>query len=296
MRRSAAFDLAAPRGDAAPGVGSPLRLAVRRVGARFFAGQVLDSAAQLAFYTVLALPPFLVLLTSLASFVPSTEVIEPLLARAEALMPPEAYRLVARVVKGAVAGRSAALITAGAFTALWSASRGANALRKALNAAHELDDRRGWLRRQLVALAVTLGGAALLLSSVVASLVGTRALVAASDAFGLKLAGQVRLWGLLRWPVAVLGLATLAALAFRTLPDTRPRPVAVWSGAAAATVLFISSTLLFSAFAARFFHLGFTYGPLAGAVLLLFWVWLSAIAFVIGGEVTAAFPGARPRR
>lgn len=269
---------------------------VRRVVRRVVFGPVFDSAAQVAFYGVLALVPFLVVLTSLAAFVPSEDTVARLLRRAEAFMPPEAYRLVARVVEDVVEGRSAALVTVSLATALWSASRASNALRKALNSAHELEDGRSWIRQQLVAMLVTVGGAALLVASVLATMVGTRALEAVTHGMGVDASDQVQAWGLIRWPLAALSVAGLAAFAFRVLPDTRPRPGATWLGAGTATVLFIASSLGFSTYAQRFGNFGITYGSLAGGVALLLWAWLSAIAFIVGGEVTAAVPGARPRR
>ena len=269
---------------------------VRRVMRRVVYGPVFDTAAQVAFYAVLALAPFLVVLTSLAAFVPSADTVDRLLRRAQAFMPPEAFSLVARVVRDVVDSRSAALVTVSVATALWSASRAANALRKALNAAHGLEDGRSWVRQQLIAVAVTVGGAALLVASVLATLVGTRAVEAVAQGLGVDASDQVQAWGVIRWPLAVLSVAALAAVAYRVLPDTRPRPGATWLGAATATLLFLASGLGFSTYAQHFGNFGVTYGSLAGGVVLLLWAWLSAIAFIVGGEVTAAVPGARPRR
>ncbi|MCC6338078.1 MAG: YihY/virulence factor BrkB family protein [Myxococcales bacterium] len=269
---------------------------LRRVAGRVFFGPVLDYGAQLAFYAVLSLVPFLVVLTSVAAFVPSADTVQRLLARAQTVMPEEAYRLVARVVGDVVEGRSATLFTLGLFTALWSASRAANALRKGLNAAHGVDDGRSWARRQVVAIAFTVGGAALLVSSVSATLVGGRAVEAVAGALGVGVAQEVQAWGLVRWPLAVLSVGALAALCFRVLPDLRPRPRAVAWGALVATGLFLASGLGLSFYTRHFARYGLTYGSLAGGVVLLLWAWLSAIAFLVGGEVTACFPGARPRR
>jgi membrane protein len=60
--------------------------------------------------------------------------------------------------------------------------------------------------------------------------------------------------------------------------------------------LFIASSRVFAFYASRFGSFGPTYGSLAGGVVLLLWSWLSAAAFIVGGEVSAALPGARPRR
>ena len=273
-----------------------LRSVVSRVGERVVNGPVLDRAAQLAFFAVLALVPFLVVLTSLAGFVPSEDTVARLLERAERLMPGEAFSLLSQVVTDVVNSRNSTLLTLGLLTAVWSASRAVNALRAALNAAYDLEDGRSFVRRQLIAVGVTLGGAVLLLASVVASMLGADVVKRLGGALGVNSAVEAGVWGLIRWPIAIGSLVLLAALAYRVLPDTRPRKGPALCGALVATSLFLVSSQVFSVYAARFADFGPTYGSLAGGVVLLLWCWLSAIAFLVGAEVTAAFPNARPRR
>lgn len=273
-----------------------LRSVVSRVGDRVVNGPVLDQAAQLAYFAVLALVPFLVVLTSLAGFVPSEDTVTRLLERAERLMPGEAFTLVSQVVKDVVNSRNSTLLTLGLLTAVWSASRVVNALRASLNAAYELEDGRSFVRRQLLAVGVTLGGAVLLLASVVASMLGADVVRRLAGALGVNAAVEAGVWGVIRWPIAIGSLVILAALAYRVLPDTRPRKGPALCGALVATALFLASSQIFSFYAERFADFGPTYGALAGGVVLLLWCWLSATAFLVGGEVTAAFPNARPRR
>ena len=140
------------------------------------------------------------------------------------------------------------------------------------------------------------GGAVLLLASVVASLVGVGLVERVADAVRVDAGTEASVWGLIRWPMAVGSLGALAALAYRVLPDTRPRAKAIWLGALVATALFLASSRLFSFYAENFADFGVTYGSLTGGVVLLLWSWLSAISFIVGGEVTAALPGLRPRR
>lgn len=273
-----------------------VRALLVRVGKRIAVGPVLDEAAQLAFYAVLALAPFMVVLTSLAGFMPSAGAVERLLSRAEGFMPDQAFQQVSQVVHDVVDSRSATLFTVGLVTALWSASRAANALRTALNSAHGLEEGRSFLRRQLIAVGFTVVGALLLLGSVVASLVGAGLVERLGTALGFEVAAEAAVWGVIRWPVAIASLGALAALAYRVLPDSRPRAGSTAWGAVVATALFLASSRLFSLYAEHFADFGPTYGSLTGAVVLLLWSWLSAIAFIVGGEVTAALPGARPRR
>lgn len=277
------------------------RLRVRdlivRVGQRVLFGPVFERAAQLAYYGVLSLVPFLVVLTTLAGFISNDEAVDGLLERAQGLMPAEAYTLLAQVVKDVVASRSATLLTLGLLTSIWSASRAVNALRNALNSAHDLTrDGRSFFRKQWVAITFTLEGAILLLISVIASVIGGDMVRGVTDALGVDAANEAGVWNVIRWPMAILSLVALAALAYRVLPDVVPRRAAAWWGALVFALLFLASGRLFAFYAERFGDFGPTYGALAGGVVLLLWSWLSATAFLVGGEVCAAFPGARPRR
>lgn len=266
-----------------------------RVARRVFDGPVLDAAAQLAFYAALALAPFLVVLTTLAALVPTGDTVAKVLGRAEALMPPQAYALLCTVVDDAVKDRSPLFFAVGLLTALWSASRAVNALRKAVNDAWGREDARSWVRQQLIAVAFTVCGAVLLVFSVVATLAGASAIAAAAHVLKLEVSAQAVVWAWVRWPLAVVSLIALAALAYRVLPDTRPPRRAVFFGAVVATALFIAASVLFSAFARGFNSFGITFGAMAGVAALLMWIWLSAIAFVVGGEVAAATSAASDR-
>lgn len=261
---------------------------VAHVARRLVVGPVMDLSAQLAFYAVLAMAPFLVVLTSLAAFAPSPDATQRLLFRARDFMPPEAYELVARVAEDLVERRSATLFTVSLVTSLWSASRAANSLRLSLNDAHQVKETRPWLRQQWLAVVLTIGGAVLLIASVVAVALGSSALSALAEAFGVELGRGSAVWMALRWPLALSSFVLLAALAFRVLPDARPPQRAIWPGALVATFLFLTSSRLFTLYVEGVADFGPTYGALTGGVLLLLWAWLSANAFLLGGEVTAA--------
>src|SRR5690606_20462721 len=131
--------------------------------------------------------------------------------------------LLSQVVEDVVASRSATLLTVGLLTSIWSASRAVNALRNALNEAHQLErDGRSFVRKQWVAISFTLEGTILLLISVIASVIGADVIRAVTEALGVDAAAEARLWDAIRWPMAFLSLVALAALAYRVLPDVVP--------------------------------------------------------------------------
>ena len=94
---------------------------------------------------------------------------------------------------------------------------------------------------------------------------------------------QVARWVL----IAVLVTVALAVL-YRVAPD-RDAPKIRWVsvGAAVATVLWLLASLGFSIYVANFGNYAKTYGVFAGIVVMLFWLWITSYAILLGAEINA---------
>jgi membrane protein len=101
--------------------------------------------------------------------------------------------------------------------------------------------------------------------------------------------------GPLRWVLQILGWLVLFALVMAALaiiyrigPD-RDAPKMTWVsiGALVATVIWLIASIGFSLYTATFGNYAKTYGVFAGIVVLLFWLWLSAYAILLGAEINA---------
>jgi membrane protein len=98
----------------------------------------------------------------------------------------------------------------------------------------------------------------------------------------------VRLWGWLRFPVALFLLAVVLSVVYRFGPDVEQRLRSVVIGAALAVVLWAICSVGFSFYLANFADYGVTYGSLGAAVGLLLYLDLSASVVLLGAEVNAA--------
>ena len=101
--------------------------------------------------------------------------------------------------------------------------------------------------------------------------------------------------GALRWVFQILGwlvlvvlVAVVLAILYRLGPDRdAPRMAWVSVGAIVATVLWLVASIGFSIYTATFGNYAKTYGVFAGIVVLLFWLWISMYAVLLGAEVNA---------
>jgi len=167
--------------------------------------------------------------------------------------------------------------------AFWSAANGTKALLAGLNIAYDERERRGFVRLNVVALTLTLG--------FIAMVMGSLALITAVphlverlplDDFGELLAYAVT-WLLL----AVLALLCFAVM-YRFGPSREhPRWQWVSVGSLMATALWLLASLVFSWYSSRFGSFNKTYGTLAGGVLLLLWLQITAYVTLLGAELNA---------
>jgi membrane protein len=186
------------------------------------------------------------------------------------------------IVSGSPKALSFAVIFGFLFT-LWSATKGVNALIVALNIAYDEQEKRGFFKLSLTALALTMGAvlfAALTLALVVA-------LPAALSWLPLGSWGETAaLW--LRWPILagalMLGLSTLYHFG-----PSRDRPRWRWVswGAAGVTAVWLAASIGFSYYVSNFGKYNETYGSVGAVIFLLMWFWVGAYLVLIGAEVNA---------
>jgi membrane protein len=90
------------------------------------------------------------------------------------------------------------------------------------------------------------------------------------------------------WLVMMVLVAIALAVIYRLGPDRdAPRMRWVSVGAVVATVIWLIASIGFSIYTATFGNYAKTYGVFAGIVVLLFWLWLTMYAILLGAEINA---------
>jgi membrane protein len=179
------------------------------------------------------------------------------------------------------------LLFFGVAVALWSVSAVARTLTEAFNVAYQVVETRSWWKQLVLTLAFGPVLALVVIVSVALMLVGPQlvgsiaALVDLDELF-------VRLWGWLRFPVALLLLAVVLSVVYQFGPNAKQRFRLVVPGAALAVALWAISSVGFSFYLANFANYGVTYGSLGAAVGLLFYLYLCASVVLFGAELNAA--------
>ncbi|MBI4512131.1 MAG: YihY/virulence factor BrkB family protein [Deltaproteobacteria bacterium] len=254
---------------------------VRREAARDRIG---DVAAMLTYYMVFSLFPMaLVVLTATLLVLPSSAIQEGV-AIATRPLPAEVAQLISEQIARMERAAAGGFVVVGALLALWSASRGALCLGKALNAVHGCTESRPWWKRQAIGIATILGVTVLIVLALALLVVGPAVGHLVADRFGLGRAFDVA-WGVARWLGAALLVLLIWAIVFKYLPD-KDQPLRVFTpGAVIGVVVWVLASQVFALYVAHFGSYEKTYGALGAVIVFLTWLWLSSVALLLGAEV-----------
>jgi membrane protein len=243
-------------------------------------------AAGCAFYATLALFPTITMVISIYGLVFDPTTVEPQLAALHDLLPPSAFRLIADRVHVLVSKPPSTLtfsLVLSVVIALWSSATGTKSILGALNLAYEEREKRGFLRFQLTAFAMTLGG-------MIAVAVGIALLVllpAAESFIGIS-EGAKLLARLASYTMLVCFVLLALSMLYRFGPSRRsPNWHWVTPGALLATVLWLAASALFSYYVGHLASYDATYGPLGAVVGVMMWFYVSAFVVLVGAELNA---------
>ena len=203
-----------------------------------------------------------------------------------ALVPRAAAEIIidqATAVTGSQEGGLGLAAILGLGLAIWSASRGVGSLIEGINVAYDETEDRGFLVLTATRVALTL----FLVTGMIAGLGATIILPSILQLLALGPTAELVI-GLARWAalivLTILGLGVL----YRFAPSRRP---AQWRwlspGAVLATILWIAGSAGFAVYVQNFGSYQETFGALAGVIILLMWLWISALLILLGAELNA---------
>jgi membrane protein len=242
-------------------------------------------AAGVAFYGLLALFPAIAAMIAIWGLLFDPQQIEQQIEALSGLLPPDAAAIVTEQARKVAAGGGdlSFAAAAGILFALYSASKGMKALIEGLNIIYDEEEKRGFIKLNLVALGLTL-------AVIVAMIVALGLIIIVPALLGNLGLGPLAqtLVDLLRWPILFVGALFVLAVLYRYAPcRAQPRWRWVSWGAGVATVIWIIGSIAFSIYVQNFGSYNETYGSIGAVIILLMWFWLSAFIVLLGAELNS---------
>jgi membrane protein len=274
---------------------------LRTAARQWWQDDVFELAAALAFYTVFSLAPIITIALWVAGFAfGSDAATRALVSQVEVLIGPNGAKVIQAVIDGVSRSEGGLVSNALALATLLLGSTAVfGQLQKSLNRIWDVtpeadqDALRHYLKKRLLSFGLVLALGFLLLVSLLASAV----LSALREAVTPSVPAVPALWPIAELAISFSVTALLFAAVYKLLPDARIawRDAAV--GGAVTALLFSLGKLVIGVYLGRA-SLGSAYGAAGSFVVLVVWVYYSAIVCFLGAEFTQVFArrhGARIR-
>jgi membrane protein len=246
-------------------------------------------ASHIALSTLMALFPFLIVLTSLAGFFGSKELADQAAELLLQVWPTQVASALSGEIHDVLTTTRGDALTVGAVLAVYFASNGIESLRVALNRAYAVTEPRRWYWLRLESIGYTLIAAVTALILAFLIVLGPLILAAARRYIPLMVESNERMLTLARYGIAIPAMIVALFILHAWLPAGRRSFAQIFPGIIFTMVASLVSGMVFGQYLARFANNYVTmYAGLASVIIALVFLYFIAAIFVYGGELNAA--------
>ncbi|WP_407941533.1 YihY/virulence factor BrkB family protein [Metabacillus schmidteae] len=257
---------------------------LKELVSRFLSDEVPGLSAQLSYFFLLSLFPFLIFLITLLGYLPisQTEVLNTI----DEFAPGQSMQLINTTLDEILNNRNGGLLSFGIIATLWSASNGINAIVRAFNKAYDVEESRSFIVARGMAILLTVGMVFVIIVALLLPVFGKEIGVFIFSNFGFS-EEFLTVWNTLRWLVSGIILFIVFTALYFVAPNKRLHIKDGLPGAFAATLGWMVVSLAFSYYVGNFANYSATYGSIGGIIVLMIWFYLSGMIIILGGELNA---------
>lgn len=261
-------------------------LFIKQLLCRYEDDGVSEIGAQLTYYLILSVFPFLIFFLSILKFTPLADagVLERLLA----VLPGNTQKILYDIITEIMKNGNFALLSFGAVGTLWSSSNGIMSVIKSVNRAFDLDESRPFWKLRGLSILFTI-------SLYIVLIIAFSILIFGEVFFNLIFVSYTWpsfiIWKILKVFVPLLFMGIMLSFLYKFSPSIKDGINVKFSetipGSIFASIGIIIYSALFSFYVNNFGNYSKSYGSIGGLIVLLIWIYSISIVIVLGAEVNA---------
>ncbi|ARF15722.1 MULTISPECIES: YihY/virulence factor BrkB family protein [Sporosarcina] len=252
---------------------------------RFFKERFFDQAAQNAYYLLLSILPFLLVVLSIVQFLPLEEA--SILALLRPFVPDESFQLIEQSVQSVLYKSHGKLLALSMLAALWTTSVAVQSFARSLDMANrKLHQQPLW-----ISIIRNLGVTILFMLIVPMSLFlpliekHIHTVIAYYDVLDAW-EGWLYIWPNIKWGLGTCFLFLFFLLFYQLMPTGKMKWKEALPGALLSAFGWQFVSLLFGEYVSRVDY-SRLYGQLAGIIMLVLWFYLTAVIIILSGLLNA---------
>lgn len=262
---------------------------------RLFADEAIPLAGNIAFRLLFSIFPFLIFLVTLAGFFGNEGLATGIVDFLLGVAPANLVNTLAPEIHSILTVPRTGLLSLSVLLTVWSAMGGVDSVRVALNRAYNVKETRPvWVIFLIDVLFVVASAAILLIAA--ALLVIFPLAVATLNRLAPALQQNIGLIDIFRVPVAIFIIVLGLLSAHRLLPAKQQKMREIMPGVLVTTAVWVAVALVYSSYLVNFSTFTSTYASLSGLFAAMFFLYLSALVLLLGGEFNRVLQIHRQRR
>jgi membrane protein len=273
--------------------GMPINDVFKFVIKGFRRGVLVTRASSIAFNLLMALLPATIFVFTLIPFIPIPNFQEELIKLFESILPVNAYNLMESTIIDIVTNKSGSLLLVMFFATIVFSTNGIHAvIHSFVTTSHNFKSR-SWVNQRKVSVIILMTGLIMIAIAGALIIFGKMAINALVEYDILEKSLVISIFVLLKWIVVILLLFLAISFLYYLAPAKRHDFRFVTAGSTLATLLFIITSLGFSAYVNNFGPYNKIYGWIGTLMVILLWLYLNSIALLIGFELNVSIKDAR---
>ncbi|MDP9477837.1 MAG: YihY/virulence factor BrkB family protein [Actinomycetota bacterium] len=245
-------------------------------------------AGNLTYKTLFAIFPFFTFLLSLLGLFNADDLVTTMIDYLKGVMPGKATQFISGQLTSITESQAQSAFTFGALIsialALWGVSGAFRSIMEAMNVMYEVEEDRPFWKVYGLSIFMSL--------AVIILMLGAFGIVIFGGSVGGGLAGAIGLgsvfqtvWSIVQWPIVACIVLFTFALIYYFAPAAKQKFSWISPGAVLAFVFWLIFSLLFSFYVGNFGSYSATYGSLAGVIILMLYIYYSALIMLVGAEM-----------
>lgn len=250
---------------------------------------LLGRAAELAYNLILAIFPLMIFLLSLFGLFASHRqaLVHNFFSYFSAFLPPAAFQMFTTTVREIIHSTGGGKLTFGLLFTLWFAAGGMTSMMNTLNGVYRVQESRSFIKFRAIALGLTVAIAILVIVALLLVLVGGHISNVIGSRFGMQSA-VVIVWRVVQWIAVLCSLSVAFSLIYYFGANLEEQHwYWITPGSVIGVLLWLAASGAFRAYLHFFNSYSRTYGSLGAVMIMLIWLYVSGLAFLIGGEINA---------
>ena len=250
---------------------------------KFNYSEINSKAAEMSFYLLLSIFPFLIFTISIIVYIPTFHLNKSILI-INNVIPESAFNIILSIINSAIENKSLGFLILSFIFTLWTSSRGIRSLIRWMNKSYKVQETRSFFKVCIISFIFTVSILVLIFSSIILLIYGELIGYFIFNLIGLN-SIFIYIWNILRYIVGVSTLIIILINLYKYTPNKNIKIKDVIPGAIIATLVWLIISFFYSYYTNNYSNYEVIYGSIGGIIVLMTWLYLSSWSILIGLEV-----------